>query len=364
MTKSFSYPKIRRGFTLVELLVVIAIIGILVALLLPAVQAAREAARRINCSNNLKQIGLAIHNYADKYAESMPWNSDNGNQGHDAALNYSGDTRLNVKAFSWIVAALPYIEQQTLYDQIWMIEPTQVVNNNGNLSPNVNPATGYSNAQLRQTILKAFICPSNQQPALRQSQRGGYNDGNSAAAGGNDYVGSLGHIWGGWRDCAAVPDFPDALNRFQRGGQFTPWVDGNDDNSNMNTNGCFKYHGSWRLADILDGTSNTIAVFEDMHWQLGPASSANPKNRNACDDSAWMSPLGAIGTLRNPINQNNKQWWQGQNDRRCHGWSSNHPGGALATRADGTVQFYAETIDHITRYALATRAGGEAVNSP
>ena len=203
-----------------------------------------------------------------------------------------------------------------------------------------------------------------QQPALRQSQRGGYNDGNSAAAGGNDYVGSLGHIWGGWRDCAAVPDFPDALNRFQRGGQFTPWVDGNDDNSNMNTNGCFKYHGSWRLADILDGTSNTIAVFEDMHWQLGPASSANPKNRNSCDDSAWMSPLGAIGNLRNPMNQNNKQWWQGQNDRRCHGWSSNHPGGALATRADGTVQFYAETIDHITRYALATRAGGEAVNSP
>ncbi len=364
MKKSFSHRQVRSGFTLVELLVVIAIIGILVALLLPAVQAAREAARRMSCSNNLKQIGLSLHNYADKNSEALPWNSDNGSQGHDATLNYNGDTRLNVKAFSWIVSALPYMEQQPLYDQIWMNEPTQVVNSNGNLSPNVNPSTGVSNLQLRQTILKGFLCPSNSQPALRQSQRGGYNDGTTAAAGGNDYVGSLGHIWGGWRDCAAVPDFPDALSRFVRGSQFTPWVDGNDDNSNMNVNGCFKYHGGWRLADILDGTSNTIAVFEDMHWQLGPASSVNPINRNACDDSAWMAPLGAVGTLRNPINQKNKQWWQGTNDRRCHGMSSNHPGVALAVRADGSVSAVSETISHIARYALATRAGGEAVDNP
>lgn len=363
MKKSLSHRQVRGGFTLVELLVVIAIIGILVALLLPAVQAAREAARRMSCSNNLKQIGLSIHNYADKNSEAMPWNSDAGALGFDAAINYNGETRINVKNFSWVVSALPYMEQQPLYDQIWFNEPTQV-NTNGEMSATVNPTTGISNRQLRQTVLKGMICPSNAQPPLRQNQRSSYNDGTTAAGGGLDYVGSLGHIWGGWKDCAAVPDFPDTLNRFVRtSNPGTPWIDGNYDDQGMNINGCFKYHGGWRLADVLDGTSNTIAVFEDMHFQGGNATNV-PFNRNACDDSAWMSPLAAVNSLRNPINNKNKAWLQGVGDRRCHGMSSNHPGGALAVRADGSVGFVSETISHITRYALATRAGGEAVNMP
>ena len=364
MKKSLSHRQVRSGFTLVELLVVIAIIGILVALLLPAVQAAREAARRMSCSNNLKQIGLSLHNYADKNSESLPWNSDAAALGHDAVVNYAAEQRRNVKNFSWIVAALPYMEQQPLYDQIWFNEPVQTVANNGNYSATVNPVTGNNNRQLRQTILKGMICPSNAQPALRQNQWGGYRDNQNAPAGGLDYVGSLGHIWGGWKDCGAVPDFPDTLNRFVRGSNpGTPWVDGDRDDSCINTNGCFNYHGAWRLADILDGTSNTIAVFEDMHFRGGNASNV-PFDRNHCDDSAWMSPLAAVNSLRNPINNKNKAWLQGNGDRRCHSMSSNHPGGALAVRADGSVSFVTETISHITRYALATRAGGEAVNSP
>jgi prepilin-type N-terminal cleavage/methylation domain-containing protein len=107
-----SSPRLRRGFTLVELLVVIAIIGILVALLLPAVQAAREAARRMSCSNNLKQISLGLHNYHDTYKTFPPDAIWYGNpKGTQAA---SGDQR----HFTWITLLLPFIEQAPLHDAI------------------------------------------------------------------------------------------------------------------------------------------------------------------------------------------------------------------------------------------------------
>lgn len=357
--RSFS-PQTRRGFTLVELLVVIAIIGILVALLLPAVQAAREAARRINCSNNLKQLGLACHNYADKYNEGLPWNSEAANFGYDATINYTGELRVNVKNFSWIFSALPYIEQGPLYDQFWQLEPVQTLANNGNNSPNTNPANGNVNRTLKQVVIKGLICPSNQQPALRLNQWSGYRDTSLTTAGGSDYVGNLGHIWGGWKDCGAVPDWPDpqGMNRFVKGSTGTPWIDGDYDTSVINCNGAFKYHGNFRLADFLDGTSNTLMVFEDMHWRGGNATNA-PHDRNHTDDAAWIAPVSVVQSLRNPMNNKNKAWLQGNGDYRCHSWSSNHPGGALACRGDATVAFYAESIDRVVQYALATKAGGE-----
>ncbi|MFO0868066.1 MAG: DUF1559 domain-containing protein [Pirellulales bacterium] len=357
MSQSLQRRSGRRGFTLVELLVVIAIIGILVALLLPAVQAAREAARRSQCTNNLKQIGLAIHNYADKYNENMPFN-------HDVAWN----TGRFPKSFSWIVAALPYIEQQTLYDQINFGTTSAPITNDGNDSATPNPSStpvGATNRQLRQTVLKGVICPSNQQPPLRQNQNYGYTNGSGGGnpAAGTDYVGNMGHVWHGWKDCGAVPVFPDAMNRFVLGSSpGTPWIDGDSDADLERTNGCFRLRGSYRLADILDGTANTVAVFEDMHWNGGNASNV-PHDRGYTVDSAWMSPLGAINTMRNPVNNKNKAWLQGNGDVRCHGFSSNHPGGALAARADGSVSFVSQTIDHITRYALSTRAGGEPVSN-
>ncbi|MFO0869712.1 MAG: DUF1559 domain-containing protein [Pirellulales bacterium] len=346
----------RRGFTLVELLVVIAIIGILVALLLPAVQAAREAARRMNCTNNLKQLGLAIQNYADKYGEAMPHNWDYGQQFHNGGPGqYGGQLHTYVKNFSWLVAALPYVEQQTLYDQFNFNDP------NGNIGSVVN-SSGFTNTQLRATVLKGFICPSNSQAPLRQNVNQGYVNGSGGgpAAGGTDYVGSLGHVWHGWRDCGAVPDFADPMNRFVKGSAGTPWIDGNYDTSTININGCFNLRGGYRLADILDGTSNTIAVFEDMHWK-GYASSTASFDREYTLDCAWASPLAAVNTMRNPMNNKNRAWlWF--NDVRCHGWSSNHPGGALACRADGSVSFFSQTMDNLARYALSTRAGGEPIS--
>jgi prepilin-type N-terminal cleavage/methylation domain-containing protein len=333
------------GFTLVELLVVIAIIGILVALLLPAVQAAREAARRMQCGNNLKQLALACHNYHDVH-KRLPWNWDVTDNNYDfSGQNIPVAIRARV-TFSWIVAALPFMEQQTLYDQIDFT---------------VHNDTGR-NLVIRATPISTLICPSNIQPKVRNNQNRGYSVGSSGGpdAAGTDYVGNMGHIWGGWRDCAAIPDFPHPTNVFVRGSNpGTPWVNGEWDIDIPRQQGLFYYRGSARLDDIIDGTSNTAMVYEDMHWRGG---NGPQFDRTNTVDSAWMSPLAAIGNLRNPMNNRNPAWQQGAGDVRCHGWSSNHKSVAGCALADGSVQFFKENMDHYTRYALATKAGGEPVN--
>ncbi|MBW3599544.1 MAG: DUF1559 domain-containing protein [Planctomycetes bacterium] len=337
----------RPGFTLVELLVVIAIIGILVALLLPAVQAAREAARRTQCSNNLKQLGLACLNYEDTY-KTLPWNSDLGNG------TVPGAPMRNWNTLSWIVAALPFMEQQPLYDQI-------VINNQNTLHQQPQ--------QIKEMVIESLICPSNSQDPVRTGrQKSGYRGAEQPGSfGGTDYVGNLGHIWGGWKDCAAVPEFPGPPqypNLFRRGpNPGTPWVNGEALNEQTKINGVFKYHGSVRLAEVIDGTSNTVMVFEDMHWRGG--NNANvPHDKGHTDEASWMSPLAAINTVRNPINNTNKAWLQGAGDRRCHGWSSLHPGGAQCVYVDGSTHFVPETIDHVVRYAIGVRNEGLPVQAP
>jgi prepilin-type N-terminal cleavage/methylation domain-containing protein len=369
----------RRGFTLVELLVVIAIIGILVALLLPAVQAAREAARRTQCTNNLKQLGLACHNYADKFKESFPWNGYNSN-GEDwphrtpSPSVYQGNWR--TMTYSWIVAALPYMEQQPLYQTINFRDPW------GNIGTVVGPL-GQTNREIRQTILSVLLCPSNAQlPVVSSTDLANHNetDGLSEAiprvpGARTDYVGSLGHIWGGWRDCGGVPVFIDPTTGdqtgvFQTGGDQptkTPWVNQDWLVDQPRCQGLFTYMGSAKLSQVVDGTSNTIAVYEDYHWQGGNRNNLTEKfSTLPTEDCAWIDPLAAIGNLRNPMNNRNPLWqgdWRG--DPRYHGWSSNHPGGALACRADGSVQFFGDGMDHYVRYCIATRENRDnAPNQP
>lgn len=209
------------------------------------------------------------------------------------------------------------------------------------------------NAALRATPLATVMCPSAPHEPVLEGQRAGYRGGGlNLRAARTDYVGSLGHIWSGWRDCGAVPDFPHPQNLFQRDSRGTPWVNGESLSDQVKINGVFKYMGSARLGDITDGTGNTITVFEDMHWRGG--NQANFDQRPT-DDAAWMCPLAAIGNLRNPMNNKNPAWLQGAGDRRCHGWSSHHPGGAQAALGDGSVHFFSENMDHIIRYALGVR---------
>ncbi|MDP6554755.1 MAG: DUF1559 domain-containing protein, partial [Pirellulaceae bacterium] len=138
-----------RGFTLVELLVVIAIIGILVALLLPAVQAAREAARRMSCSNNLKQIGIALHNYHDTYKTFPPdaiWWGGNRKTGLSRTTNNAGVSG-GQRNYTWIALILPFMEQQPLHDRIDFKVP--------GLRQNIG-----NNTELQSVVLPAFLCPS------------------------------------------------------------------------------------------------------------------------------------------------------------------------------------------------------------
>lgn len=340
--KRFRHSRFRRqtAFTLVELLVVIAIIGILIALLLPAVQAAREAARRSQCSNNLKQLGLACHNYHDVF-KRFPYNFDTGNS------VYPGCPTSRWNSFSWIVKALPFMEQQPLYDRF----DQNVQDGNTGTANNI---------ALRQTILPTVLCPSNDQEPLRDSQVPGYRWGTVDRGAGTDYVGNLGHINGGWKDCGATPTFDDPATPAGDPGVFlvgsnpgTPWVNGEAFSEQTNINGVFKYCGSVNMAQITDGTSSTLLAFEDMHWRGGNTPGAH--DTRPCDDSAWASSLAAINSTRSPINNKNPAWLQAAGDRRCHGWSSNHPGGAQAVLCDGSVRFVTETIEHIIRYQLGVR---------
>lgn len=339
----------RRAFTLIELLVVIAIIAILVALLLPAVQSAREAARRSQCKNNLKQLGLAMHNYHDVH-QIFPHQQGRYTNG-PAPADQIGD-------FSWLVFILPYIDQEGLYNQV-EFEPAPGV------TWNRDSNTTGANTAVRQTEIAAFYCPSDDLPIVAtDTRRGGYRwrGGNVGPAPVTDYVGSLGHIWGGWKDCGRVPDNLISGGRGVRGrNPGTPWVNGERANEQANVNGVFRYTGSHRIAEITDGLSNTIAVFENMHWRGGETAGRtqlHPGFFRRSTYAAWITPLAAVHNLRNPINNFNPQWMQGNNDLRCESPSSRHPGGIHVLLGDGTVRFVNETIAHDTRYALAVRNDG------
>jgi len=344
-------PRAKRGFTLVELLVVIAIIGVLVGLLLPAVQAAREAARRMSCSNNMKQLGLSLHTYHDAFG-TMGWNSDSGDQAahaNNVAMRHPVNRWMQV---SWIASVLPFMEEQSMYEAI-----------NFNTAQSMSDPT---NILIAQTPLSTVMCPSNSQEIVNGGQVQGYRypEPPSARGARTDYVGNLGHIWGGWKDNGSLPDFPgpNGSNIFVKGtNPGTPWVNGEMLNEQVNCNGTHRYFGGVKMAQITDGTSNTIMVFEDMHWQGGD-NPAEQHDRRPTNDSSWLSPLAAVNAIRNPMNNRNKAWLQGRGDRRCHGWSSLHPGGAHAVLSDGSVRFFTESIDHVIRYSLGVKDDGLVVS--
>lgn len=385
----------KKGFTLVELLVVIAIIGILIALLLPAVQAAREAARRTQCLNNLKQIGLACHNYNDTL-KKLPWNYD------------PPDGQL--APYSWIVGILPFAEQENLYNQINFNVHTTGDEPYGNLSedvvfPGVANCSSTPNSGLtiiREANLSFLHCPSNSNQNAedsRISQHGSWQHtmnviGSTGVDGvipqrgaGTDYVGNMGFIatTGLQADHDGVTDFmhycefvdgylANVSTIFNPGTRQCPIVNPGDYRKINNANGVFGFQGAMRLADIHDGTSNTVLAFENLHWRGGydPINGSDDNGNGSVDEpfdkasnfnACWMNPNGAIGSMRNPMNLTN--WGKYGAPAHtggifgCTGWSSNHPAGAQAVLCDGSVSFYSETLTDFVRLAMATRNGGE-----
>lgn len=335
---TFSLRRFRRAFTLIELLVVIAIIAILIALLLPAVQQAREAARRTQCKNNLKQIGLALHNYHDVFNQFS--------QNYDASRGPNPD---QASSISWVTASLPYFDQAPLYNQM---DFENIQRNHMTLDNDANRAAG-------QNVIPGLLCPSNPQPAkLRSSMvydhngwNGNTHTNNNIEYGRTDYVGNMGFVWTGWKDCGDM------------GQNGAPWVDPggiytrNADNL-PRLGGIFWWRGSAKMRDVVDGTSNTIAVLENHHWRQ-----SNQFPGEANKPVSWMGPLSAISANTHSINAHADTiaGGNGGDDTRCTGLTSIHVGGAQVLLTDGAVRFLSENLSIDVQRALSTRSGGEVV---
>ncbi len=289
---------VARGFTLIELLVVIAIIAVLIALLLPAVQQAREAARRAQCKNNLKQVGLALHNYHE-IANGFPagW----------IGVNATGQPFVDGgNGWGWAARILPQIDQGPLYNKL-------------NFSL---PVTDASNATIRTTTLPAYRCPSDIGDLVWTiTDSGGTALSQLASA---NYVGSFG-----------TSDV-DACD-----GQAAPF--------RCTGEGLFFHNSFVRLAEITDGTSNTFMAGEhksdptlDWHstW-VGVIPGG---------DDAFVRIVGtADHTPNHPSNH-------------IDDYSSHHVGGAHFLMGDGAVRFVSTNISGTVFTGLATRAGGEVIS--
>lgn len=321
----------RSAFTLVELLVVIAIIGVLVALLLPAVQAAREASRRTKCTNSLRQLAIACHNHHDVMG-TLPRNGNANGLTQSHTAQGTGCCGAAGPRWSWIARALPFFEQKNMYD-----------------SANVPINNLNQNAQtlaMISTVLPILTCASdNTLPRTRT---------NSADLGGvnvavTSYKGVSGANWGA--------DFFPTESSFSTP-YSNPGVDGSR-NGLENGDGIFWRadirKGTMRLSEISDGTSNTFMIGEDVPMLI--------------QWNAWAYPNGANGTCAIPPNVGVTL---GDPDLGLPGFGrwptrysfrSRHPSGLNFALADGSVRFVSNNIALLTYRALATRAGGETASA-
>lgn len=283
------------GFTLVELLVVIAIIGVLVALLLPAVQAAREASRRSSCSNNLKQIGVAVHNYHDAIGRMPP--------------GWINSTRSNEAEWGWPTFLLPFMEQQPLFDRMRV--------NDQRLWDVIRDANQRS---ILQTRLKSYRCPSDNTPPLLPAS--GVN-------------GHPRHF-----NCDSCPNnYEIGTNNYMGNAGFYD-MGGNDMNFNRR-NGVYHANSNFRFADITDGLNNTFLAGErDDRCRSG----AWPGSRNPPGPDMWGSYF-IRARVSVKLNDPRAPPTFGPETSCTEGFSSRHPNGGNFVFCDGSVHFIQESID-------------------
>jgi prepilin-type N-terminal cleavage/methylation domain-containing protein/prepilin-type processing-associated H-X9-DG protein len=315
----------RSAFTLVELLVVIAIIAILMSLLVPAVQKVRESAARTQCAHNMKQLGIAAHNY----------HSEKG------YLPISGGTGTNLTTtganWSWLANILPYIEQKDLFVQ-------------------ANVASGHMNGsdplvlQVMQTQIPTFLCPTD--PFSNSGPRNNEFNISPTPVGQTNYQGCMGSNWG--NDAGqAVPDQQGSAfscdARWRNAGP-TNNYDGLDAGDGLFFRTC--YWRKLKLDKIQDGTSNTFLAGEQL-----------PIKNWHCDWPFFNHATATCGIAMNATSTTGAEYdptdWPD-----VFGFHSLHRGGMNMVFADGSVRFVDEAIDLATWRALATHSGQEVVTAP
>lgn len=333
--------KKRLAFTLVELLVVIAIIGILVALLLPAIQAARESARRTECNNNMKQIGIALHNYHDTFQTYPPgglWERRTPWRANPAGRNQRrGGIFLHL---------LPFIEEQQLFESINLTQDHY----------DSQRPDGSGTTMIRANIIDGYICPSDTHKGINGNATTGHALINYGANGG-----PLSQGGNGSPSCQCNMS---AMNAFIPPALRTP-------------RGPFHREGNRFICgnqDIVDGLSNTIFVGE-----------VRPHCTNHCNSRGWSRPNNGQALFRTtiPINFDNcrtkaqaNAMFPGGNGmshptcfancnwRTEFGFHSMHPGGAQFIMGDASVQLFSQDIDMLNFNRLGARADGQVSQVP
>jgi prepilin-type N-terminal cleavage/methylation domain-containing protein/prepilin-type processing-associated H-X9-DG protein len=318
--------KSNRGFTLVELLVVITIIGILIALLLPAVQAAREAARSMQCANNLKQLGLALHNYHET------WNRFPLGASHSLETDWTNFTKDNHGSF--LVALLPHVEQQNLYDHC-------------DFTTNTDYYSKIGATYVHETWVNSFVCPSDGLPQYWGGNQYYWSAASStkaqkratsnyaASMGSQSFVGDVGGYPGSAFQVPPNYYHGDTVNGGQISGVFS--------------------HMAWGagIHEITDGTSNTIAIGE-----MRPACSWHARDGWMHSNSLWnatSSPINCTTCCPAGVTDSSMNWSCEQAFR------SMHSGGCNFAFCDGSTHFISENIDYTTYQKLGDRRDGYAV---
>ena len=334
----------QTGFTLVELLVVIAIIGVLVSLLLPAVQAAREAARRTQCVNNLKQLSLACMNYESSKRE------------------YPYGRKYDIwDTYSWLQLALAFIEEGAIYDNYW----TLPVKGFTQTTPGPNGPIGDDERlrQARHSLIPGYYCPSDRTPAPNEidTRQFGFYRGNYRGCTGT------GDMYGGLTSSRDSP--PNGVGVFSvRKNQSV------DPGASVKTRGV-------RIAKITDGTTHTVmitegivprvpgwggALGETIYGNMGGALMSNTLTPNSTEPDIVYGPcpqnLNDTGYTAPCLSRGGSPWWRPNALRSQAAARSKHPGGVNAAMADGSIRFVPDSIDLIIWKSAGTRSGGEVAS--
>ena len=298
----------RGGFTLIELLVVIAIIGVLVGLLLPAVQQAREAARRSACSNNMKQLGLAVHNYADANKKLPPGNKSN--PAHMNSTCHGGGLGYYCGQYGWPSYILPQLEEQNVYDQIDF--SLRSYTSTGGLDSWHGGAAGdAANKPAADSMPATFSCPT----APRKTAN--HKDYSAASM-------------GVWRCC------PERVGAASGGGG--------------PADGIFYRDSETKFRDITDGTSNTFLLLEDAHSWFEADGTPYSRGTNSFffvnhASSGYATAIYAPNSL--------------SSSGRHRFARSHHPNGLGAVMADASVRFVNDNVNMTVYRNTYSRAGGE-----